>query len=87
MDWKAAAEQMEKNGAPANVMGYCMIAFDLGRQSGIESVKAVPNRAMFDEGVSVGTVIAAKEAHRIAQACEFGYQAAKAIREKFGLKI
>ena len=100
MDWKDAAAQMEKNGTPANIMGYCMIAFDLGRQSGIDSVAALPHRAMFDSGVDAGRkeaaaeiikYIAAQGTIEVADGEEQCYYIIdddlKIIRGKFGVEI
>ena len=33
MRWKEASEELQRNGTPLSVIGYCKIAFDLGQEA------------------------------------------------------
>ena len=59
--------------------------------AGVDAVKKLPHRAMFDEGISVGEIMAAKKCVEIALHTKtqgyMGVSIANAIRGKFGLEI
>jgi len=46
MNWNAARVEMESNGVPPLVMGYCKIAFDLGASRWIPVSEQLPDSDM-----------------------------------------